>query len=124
MFRASVFQSALNSAGPQAANIERLWWLFFWITTGVFVITMAFVALAVIRGKSRIRLKPDPTPARGVGLEADASSAAGLEPDIRANLIDPKPFEPALNVAVTLAVGSTVIILFVLLIATFFTGRA
>ena len=30
-------QSVLNSAGPQAARIESLWWLMFWVCTVVFV---------------------------------------------------------------------------------------
>lgn len=45
------FQSVLDPAGPQAAHIARLWWLMFLVCTGVFVIVMAFVAIAVARGR-------------------------------------------------------------------------
>lgn len=42
-------QSALNPAGPQAARLESLWWLFFWVCTAVFVIVMGFLWLAMRR---------------------------------------------------------------------------
>ena len=41
-------QSALHSAGPQAASIEHLWWVFFWICVAVYVITILFFIAAVI----------------------------------------------------------------------------
>jgi len=37
MVGASVYQSALQAAGPQAAHIERLWWLQFCVVAAVFV---------------------------------------------------------------------------------------
>jgi cytochrome c oxidase subunit 2 len=46
---ATVAQSALNPAGPQASRIEYLWWLIFWISTAVFLIVLAFLAKAIIR---------------------------------------------------------------------------
>jgi cytochrome c oxidase subunit 2 len=51
----SRIQSALDSAGVQAARIEWLWWLMFWVSAAVFVIVLAALALAVRRGRS-----PDP----------------------------------------------------------------
>jgi cytochrome c oxidase subunit 2 len=48
----SRIQSALDSAGVQAARIESLWWLMFWVCTGVFVLVVAAVFLAVRRGRS------------------------------------------------------------------------
>jgi cytochrome c oxidase subunit 2 len=45
-------QSALDPAGPQAAQIAGLWWLIFWISTSVFVVVMAFLALAVWKRRS------------------------------------------------------------------------
>jgi cytochrome c oxidase subunit 2 len=46
-----IAQSALDPAGPQAAQIAWLWWLIFWISTAVFVVVLAFVARAVSRRK-------------------------------------------------------------------------
>jgi cytochrome c oxidase subunit 2 len=42
-------QSALAPAGPQAAQIEWLWWLIFWISVAVFAVVMTFLAGAVLR---------------------------------------------------------------------------
>jgi cytochrome c oxidase subunit 2 len=47
------FQSALNSAGPQAARIERLYWLIFWISVVVFVLVVAVMSGAVARRRVR-----------------------------------------------------------------------
>ncbi|HZT76927.1 MAG TPA: cytochrome c oxidase subunit II [Vicinamibacterales bacterium] len=44
---AAFLQSALDPAGPQAAHIARLWWLLFWISAGVFVLVLAFLAAAL-----------------------------------------------------------------------------
>src|SRR3954451_25492788 len=85
---ASVLQSALESAGPQSAHIERLWWLMFWVDLGVFVIVSAFVLGAILR--------------------------RGREP----------ASEDTLNVGVTISVAVTVLTLFVLLVASIWTGRA
>ena len=48
MHAASVLQSVLAPAGPQAAHIARLWWLMFWVATAVFVIVSAFVVGAIV----------------------------------------------------------------------------
>jgi cytochrome c oxidase subunit 2 len=45
----TVAQSMLDAAGPQAAAIAWLWWLIFFITTGVFVVVMVVLAVAVRR---------------------------------------------------------------------------
>ena len=45
-------QSALDAAGVQAARIEWLWWVMFWVTTAVFVVVVAALLLAVRRGRS------------------------------------------------------------------------
>jgi cytochrome c oxidase subunit 2 len=117
MLNATVLQSALQSAGPQATHIERLWWLLFWVTTSVFVVTMAFLAFALVRSYRRARLDG---PARDGANGRDVSYEASATFD----LVDPRPAQPILNVAVSLAVGATVVILFALLVATVFTGRA
>jgi cytochrome c oxidase subunit 2 len=102
MIDAAVLQSVLDSAGPQAVHIERLWWLMFWVTSVVAVVVLAFVAGAIIRS---IRRQGDAAPAT----------------------LPPQPVaiaEPTLTVAVTIAVGLTVATLFVLLVASVLTGRA
>jgi cytochrome c oxidase subunit 2 len=88
VFAVSILQSALDPAGPQAAHIERLWWLMFWVDATVFVIVSAFVIGAILRRSAQ--------PAR----------------------------DDVLKVAVTLGVGVTVLALFVLLVASVWTGRA
>ena len=54
----SRMQSVLDSAGVQAASIEWLWWLMFWVCTAVFVIVLGALALAVRRGASRDESRP------------------------------------------------------------------
>jgi cytochrome c oxidase subunit 2 len=51
-------QSMLDSAGVQAARIEWLWWLMFWVCTAVFVLVVGAVALAVRRGRSADEARP------------------------------------------------------------------
>jgi cytochrome c oxidase subunit II len=51
-------QSALHPAGPASADIAWLWWFLFGICTGVFVITMALLLFAIIRGRWSGRTKP------------------------------------------------------------------
>jgi len=55
---ATVAQSALDPAGPQAAQLSHLWWVMFWVCTAVFLVVMAIVATAVRRRPS------EPTPDR------------------------------------------------------------
>src|SRR5436189_76595 len=47
------FHSVLDSAGPQSAAIEWLWWVMFWTTTIVFVVVLTMLAFAVIRGREK-----------------------------------------------------------------------
>jgi cytochrome c oxidase subunit 2 len=44
-------QSALDSAGPQAARIEHLWWVFLGVCSLVYVLVLVFLALALRRGR-------------------------------------------------------------------------
>jgi cytochrome c oxidase subunit 2 len=46
-------QSVLDAAGPEAARIERLWWVFFWVGAVVFALVIAAVVFAVVRGRRR-----------------------------------------------------------------------
>src|SRR3954469_756598 len=43
--------SVLDAAGPQAAQIAGLWWLFFWITIMAYGVTLAFFMNAIFRRK-------------------------------------------------------------------------
>ena len=52
------FQSALEAAGVQAARIEWLWWLMFWVCTAVFVLVLGSLWLAVRRGRSANAARP------------------------------------------------------------------
>jgi cytochrome c oxidase subunit 2 len=47
-----VAQSALDAAGPQAAHIERLWWVMFWVTAAVFAATVLAAGIAAARARS------------------------------------------------------------------------
>jgi cytochrome c oxidase subunit 2 len=84
-------QSALEAAGPQAARIAHLWWVFLAVCVAVYLVVMAFLVLSLRRGR---RAEP------------------GRTPDAR------------LTHAVATGTGLTVLILFVLLVASAGTGRA
>jgi cytochrome c oxidase subunit 2 len=44
-------QDALNAAGIQAAHVENLWWLMFWICALAFAATMIALAWALLRAR-------------------------------------------------------------------------
>lgn len=48
-----VVQSVLSPAGAQASSIHQLWLLMLWTTTIVGVVVLAFIAVAVVRGRRR-----------------------------------------------------------------------
>src|SRR5437763_10970634 len=91
----NIFQSALHPAVPQAAHIIRLLCGMFWTTTVVSVIVLAALAWAVARGR-RAR----------TGGPIDRASQ-----------------DRSLNRVVAGAVATTVIILFVLLVSSIWTGH-
>jgi cytochrome c oxidase subunit II len=73
----SSIQSALDSAGVQAARIEQLWWLMFWVCTAVFVLVMLALAVAVVRGGgARSTATPDSTLTRNVTISTVLSTIA------------------------------------------------
>jgi cytochrome c oxidase subunit 2 len=89
-----VEQSVLSAAGLQAATIERLWWLMFWVTGAVFLAVMAGLAVALVRGR-RNRLQPDAPPSS----------------------------DRTLTRSVAVAVGVSIVLLISLLVASVWTGR-
>ncbi|MCH7585418.1 MAG: cytochrome c oxidase subunit II [Acidobacteria bacterium] len=46
-------QNSLNPAGPEARQIDGLWWLVFWIATAVFVVVEAALIYMVVRFRQR-----------------------------------------------------------------------
>lgn len=87
----------LDPAGPQAASLERLWWLFVAVCAAVYVVVAAALGAALLRrrGRPAADAPPDPAP------PGDARSI----------------------VVVGIALGATVVTLFVLLGASLATGR-
>lgn len=88
------FQSALNPAGPQSARIERLYWLIFWISIAVFVLVIGTLSGAVTRKRAR----------RG-------------EPAMPAPILDTAAADRTATKIVSVAVGLTIVALFVMLVA-------
>ena len=70
----SRIQSMLDAAGVQAARIEWLWWLMFWVCTAVFVAVIVALGMALWRGRSAGAARPsDATLIRGVALATAAT---------------------------------------------------
>ncbi len=88
--------STFHSHGVQAAHIQDLWWLMFWVCSAVFVLVMVALGAAITR-------QPGET-----GL------AGPIPPESRLRM----------SRVVAGAVGVTVLTLFVLLFASVSTGRA
>jgi len=92
-------QNVINSAGPQADNIARVWWLMFVVCSVVFVLVMIAMLLAI---KNRTR-----------------------EPQFALPMLEPQPEqERRRRNVVIIAVAITTIILFVFTIASFSAGRS
>jgi cytochrome c oxidase subunit II len=94
-------QSALDPAGPQAGRISSLWWLMFYVCSGIFLLVSIAVLAAIFRrrdNKEKTEDTPDTSP-------------------------EPKR-ERRMTGVVMGAVAMTLIILFVFLVGSFQTGRA
>ena len=52
-------QSALDAAGLQAGRIEVLWWIMFWVCTAVYVAVIGALVIAMVRGRSANRARPE-----------------------------------------------------------------
>jgi cytochrome c oxidase subunit 2 len=92
-------QAALNSKGIQAARIERLWWLMFSIILGVYVVVLGWMGTAVYRARTH---RPENEIPPQVNPVADQR----------------------MTKVVGVAIGATVVLLFVMLIASVVTGHA
>jgi cytochrome c oxidase subunit 2 len=90
-------QSALDPAGPQAARLEGLWWLAFWVATAAWALTiLALVYATLHRRRPAAATIVTVTPAR----------------------------ERRMLVAVAVATGLTVAVLFAFLVADLLTSRS
>jgi len=98
------FQSSIDSRGPQAGQIESLWWIYFWITFVIYLLVLAFLVMAVAR---RRREK-----------KADDFAAEGAP-----QLHMPMGSQRRTTLVISIATGATLVTLLVLLFADFFTGR-
>ncbi len=98
---AAALQSALDPAAREAAHIDKLWWLYLWVLTAVFLLVAIWIFVA-IRDTSR-RRDPDSAPVIGLPEPAVQTRATRL---------------------VTSCVVMTIVILFVLLFVDFLTGNA
>jgi cytochrome c oxidase subunit 2 len=91
-------QNALNPQGPNAASLGRLWWLMYYVSWAVYVITIAALLIAIWKGTRK--------------------------PDLNPILNPPPETERKKRNAVLGGVIVTVVILFVFLIYSYSTGRA
>jgi len=97
---AGTSHTVLAPAGVQAERIYQLWELMLWVCVGVYAIVLVMAVLPAV-----IWRQP------------------GVEGPGRAETMPPAPTERRLGIVVGSAVGVTVVILFVLLISDFVTGR-
>jgi cytochrome c oxidase subunit 2 len=96
-------QSALDPAGPQSGRISGHWWLMFYTLSAVFLIVMCVLLAAAFRTRRSV----------------SSSETANL-PDVK-----PEPGrERRMSHTVAGGIVVTIIILFVLLLSSFLTGRA
>lgn len=93
-------QSAIDPSGPQSGRIAVLLWFFIWLLTAIFVIVMALALWTVLRR-------------RGVDEER-----------LETTHLPPEETERRLTRVVTAATVATVLILFLLLGMSVFTGKA
>ncbi|MDY7227702.1 cytochrome c oxidase subunit II [Hyalangium rubrum] len=111
-------QSVLEPAGPSAARIHALWNVFLAICTGVFVLVVVTMLLAVLRR----RVDPE------IGSSPPEVDAEALLPKEKRAHLHAKAVEPAterrLAQWVATAAALTVVLLLVLLVTNTLTGKA
>ena len=94
-------QSAVDAVGPQSGRIETLWWWFFWLLVAIFVIVMIFTLMTLGRRVRGIEQQP---------LDETHKSSDETESRLRRIIAG--------------ATIATIVILFVLIIASVGTGKA
>ena len=99
--RAGIQQSVVDPAGPQAGKIAGLWWFFVAVTAAVFIIVMALTLWTLMR--------------RHRGIEQEA---------LEVRHIPSQQTENKLGRVVAGGTIATVLILFILLIASIGTGKS
>lgn len=91
-------QSMLRSAGRQAATVESLWWLFFWILLAVYVLVLLFLAAAIWKRRTAPHL------------------------DV-AGVYIPRHTEKGVTISIGIAVIITAALLFIFMLTDFAAGR-
>ena len=92
-------QSSLNPVGPGASHIEHTFSLIFWVTSTVYCLTMLALVVGVYRRRHTLQTMPAPQTTTEAGDRTATRAVAG-------------------------AMGATVVLLFILLIASFRTSHA
>jgi len=75
---APLLQSVLHPAGVQAARLNLLWWVMFWVCTAVFISVITAVAIAIARGRRGTSNASEATLTRSVGAAVGISIVALL----------------------------------------------
>ena len=91
-------QASMDPAGTQSSEISGLWWFYCWVCVAVYVITMVVILIAFRRRRAQA---PEPAETRPEAAR-----------------------ERRMTTVVAAAVGVTTVVLFVLMIGDFITGRA
>lgn len=99
-------QAPLDPAGPQARQISGVWWLYFWVTLVVYAIVMGVAGLIALRNRRR----------RGGGRSEPVAEAPTTAPDPAG--------ERRAGWTVGVSIAITTVLLFVLMLSDFFSGRA
>ena len=95
-------QSALDPAGQQASSIGKLWWLMFYTLSAVFIIVMCVLLVAAFRPRG--------------GYQTETEFTPNTKPD--------PTKERRMSRTVISSIVITIVILFVLLVSSFLTGRS
>src|SRR3982751_3517258 len=73
-----LIQSVLHPAGVQAARLNHLWWVMFWVCAVVFICVMVAVAIGITRGRRGSSNATEATLTRSVTIAVGISTAALL----------------------------------------------
>jgi cytochrome c oxidase subunit 2 len=68
----------LAAAGPASSRIASLWWLFFWVCAAVYVLVVAFLIMATIRGRRRPEPMCDQPTARTLKTAVGTATAVSI----------------------------------------------